>query len=408
MSQSSVSTRSYPFILIMLALGYMVDFYDLTIFAAARVPILQHLGVPPEQYMETSAFLFNIQALGILVGGLTFGVWGDKIGRMSSIRMGIFIYSVATLLNVYTQTVNSFATVRFFAGVGLAAELGASITLLSEITSAKKRSLASGMVYFFGVVGGILATFIGSAFSWQTMFVVGGVAGLLLLIFRFAYADSVIFNNLKEQTQVVRGSLAHLFFKTNSLKRILFLTLGVVPFWFMAFFVNFAPEIARSVGLPEEPNQSYALALYFVGSLFGTFAFPLIAIKISSAKKSIFLAFILMLVALSIFTAGPLLSIEAFYAVLFLMGFACGYPGIFMTFIAESFGTNQRATACSFVSCFARSSLIFINILVPFLSNLFQSMLWGACVAALFIFTIASLPLLGMKETHQKEINFTE
>lgn len=396
------------FIIFILAIGYMIDFFDLTIFAVVRIPVLESLGVAEQDYLKVSALMFNAQAIGVVVGGILSGIWGDKFGRMSAVRLGIFIYSMAIILNTFATSVSMFALLRFIAGVGLAGEFAASITLLSELLNTKARARAAGVIYSSGVVGGMLAAFIGSFFQWKILFIVGGVAGLILLLARISVADSIIFQNVKSKTHIVRGSLKLLLLNKSSLTKLLAFLLSIVPFWFMAFFVNFAPEVAKSVGIKETISQGFSLAVYFVGSFVGSYFFPYIARLTASRKKSIFSALFIMLLAICMFSMGHLLTLQLYYVILFLIGLASGYAGIFMVFAAESFGTNQRNIASSIISNLARCSLVIMNAFVPWMASQFQQIWVGLVMSALIIFVLGIFSLLSLKETHYSSLDFHE
>ncbi len=396
------------FIIFILAVGYMIDFFDLTIFAVVRIPILQSLGVAEQDYINVSALMFNAQAIGVVVGGVLSGIWGDKFGRMSAVRLGILIYSLAIILNTFATSVSMFALLRFIAGVGLAGEFAASITLLSELLNTKARARAAGIIYSSGVIGGMLAAFIGSFFHWKVLFIVGGIAGLILLLARISVADSIIFQNVKSKTHIARGSLKLLLLNKSSLTKLIAFLLAIVPFWFMAFFVNFAPEVAKSVGIKETISQGISLGVYFIGSFVGSYFFPFIAKLTASRKKSIFSAMFIMMLAICMFSMGHFLTLQLYYVILFLIGLASGYAGIFMVFAAESFGTNQRNIASSVISNLARCSLVIMNAFVPWMASQFQQIWIGLVMSALIIFVLSVFSLFSLRETNYSSLDFHE
>ncbi|APJ04925.1 MFS transporter [Silvanigrella aquatica] len=401
--------RNNPkFIIIVLAIGYMIDFFDLTIFAAVRIPALQSLGVSKDDFMQVSSLMFNAQAIGLVVGGILSGIWADKYGRMSAVRAGIMLYSIAIIANAFVTTVPLFAAMRFLSGVGLAGEFAASITLISELLPASKRGMTSGIIYSFGVLGGILAALIGSLFPWQVIFVVGGIAGLLLLLLRFSLIDSRIFRDIKNKKHITRGSLKLLILNKKSFLKLIALIAILIPFWFMAFFVNFAPEIAKSIGIKDGISQGFSLGIFFVGSFIGSYFFPFLSQLISSRKKGIFIALLLMTITVSLFSLGHYITIEFYYFILFLIGFISGYLGLFMVFAVESFGTNQRAIASSVISNFARCSLVFMNSFIPWISMQFSAIWIGLTVAASLFFLVATFCLLFLKETNSSSLDFYE
>lgn len=396
------------FIILILAIGYMIDFFDLTIFAVVRIPVLTSLGVPEYDFMRVSALMFNAQAAGVVVGGVLSGIWGDKFGRMSAVRIGILIYSIAIILNTFVTTVPLFAFMRFVAGVGLAGEFAASITLLSELLNPNERGKAAGIIYSSGVIGGMLAAFIGTFFDWKILFIVGGLAGLILLLARVSVADSIIYQNVKSKSHIVRGSLKLLLLNKTSLSKLIAFLLSIIPFWFMAFFVNFAPEVAKSIGIRETISQGLSLAIYFIGSFLGSHFFPYIARLTASRKMSIFSALFIMLLAISMFSMGHLLTLQMYYLILLLIGIASGYSGIFMVFAAESFGTNQRNIASSVISNLARCSLIAMNAFVPWMASQFNQIWIGLVLSATIIFSLGVLALFSLQETRFISLDYNE
>ena len=396
------------FILFILAIGYMIDFFDLTIFAVVRTPALKALGVNQNDFIQVSSIMFNAQAIGVVVGGILSGIWGDKFGRMSAVRAGILLYSVCIIINAFVTTVPMFAFMRFLSAVGLAGEFAASITLMSELLSSKKRANASGIIYSFGVIGGMLAVFIGSYFHWQVLFIIGGCAGLILLLFRVSVADSIIFQNIKCQTHIIRGSFKLLILNKNSLIRVIAFLFSIIPFWFMAFFVNFAPEIAKSIGIKNSISQGFSLGVYFIGSLIGSYFFPYISKLTNSRKKSIFCALLIMFIAISLFSLGNIVTIEIYYSILFLIGLASGYCGLLILFAAESFGTNQRNIATSVISNLARCSLIIMNAFVPWMSMQFNEKWIGLVISAGIFMILGTLALLTLNETNHSSMDYNE
>jgi putative MFS transporter len=406
-TEKMLHNKTY-FIICILAIGYMIDFFDLTIFAVVRVPALQSLGVKSEDFLTVSSLMFNAQAIGVVCGGVLSGIWGDKFGRMSAVRAGILLYSLAILANAFVTSVPLFAVMRFLAGVGLAGEFAASVTLLSELLQSEKRGFASAAVYASGVFGGLLATVIGSLFDWQIIFIVGGVAGLVLLLIRFSIKDSILFQTVKNKKYIVRGSLKFLLFHRESFLKLIALTLLIIPFWFMAFFVNFSQEVAKNIGIKGEINQSISLSVYLLGSLFGAYLFPFIARLIASRKIAIFSSLLLMFFSIGLFAVVS--NTFSFYFIFFLIGMASGFPGLFMVMSAESFGTNQRSLASSLIINLGRCSLVFMNAFVPWMGTLFApNAHWiGFFLAASIFLVLGVCALMYLKETNNRSLDFYE
>ncbi len=332
------NSRSFNLIFAILCLGYLIDYYDLSIFAVARPAILSDLGVPDWERMEASKLLFNAFALGSFVGGIVSGIWGDKIGRSSAIRYGIALYSCALLLSPFIHTVPLFAVCRFVAGVGLAGELAASVTLLSEMSLAANKGVIASIVYICGILGGMLSTAVASLASWKVLFWIGGGAGVCLLFLRTVLVDPVLFIALKEKTHIPRGSLKLLLLRPKSLLKVLKLSILLAPMWLSIFFLNYAPEIADKLGIFERVNLAYCLFIFLVGSLLGALLFAYIGKKNKSRKKTIFLALIVQIISLLLLCTVGSHSLNYFSNLFFIVGLSTGYFGIYM---AKLFYFNQ-------------------------------------------------------------------
>lgn len=389
-----MNNKNFTAIFIILCLGYFVDYYDLSILSVSRIQILNDLLVLSEDRLAVSKLFFNAQAFGIFVGGIASGIWGDKIGRVSAVRVGIFLFSAATIANVFVTSVNMFALCRFLAGVGLAGELAASVTLLSELSSKENRGTISSVVYFSGILGGMLTTGIVSAFNWKTLFLIGGIAGFILLFLRKYLVDSEVFMAVKANPQIERGSLKNLLLKPKSLLKALKLTACLVPFWLMVFFVNFAPEVAKGIGLDDKINLAYCLFLFMLGSLLGTFGFIYLNKTLKSHKKTIFIGFLFMFISIVLLCFVGKLSANTFSNLYLLIGIGTGYFGIYMTLLAENFGTNQRSTGTTLTTNFGRSSFILVNSFVPFLIQSTNNTLLGSLLSAFIIIGISVFLLI--------------
>ena len=135
---------------IVAALGYFVDIYDLLLFGIIRLPSLQSLGLSLDQAKITGENILMWQMFGLLIGGIIWGVMGDKKGRLSVLFGSIILYSIANIANGFVQNEMQYSIIRFIAGIGLAGELGAGITLVSELTPKEKRGIATSMVAGIG------------------------------------------------------------------------------------------------------------------------------------------------------------------------------------------------------------------------------------------------------------------
>ena len=401
--------RNLRSLFIILCLGYLIDFYDLSLFSVARIQILNDLNVPFDQIMSVSKLMFNAQALGIFLGGIISGVWGDKVSRISAVRIGILLYSTTIILNIFVKSIPLFAFCRFIAGIGLAGELSASIILLSELSNEKdNRAIISSIVYFFGVLGGIATTLIVSLYNWKTLFLVGGFAGFALFVLRKSFVESTLFLSLKQNNNISRGNLIKLLFDKFSLIKILNLIMCLVPFWLMVFFLNFAPEIAQGIGILKPVKLSVCLFLFFIGSLAGTVFFPFIGKKLRSHKKPVFISFFLMIISIIFLCSFGKNSASIFSLIYILVGFTTGYSGVYITLLVENFGTNQRSIGSTFIVNCSRSSLVAVNALVPFMINFSNNTFIGSVTSGAIVLLVSTLCLTFIKETYGISLDYVE
>lgn len=391
-----------------LFLGYLIDFFDLTIFAVSRIQCLEYLKIPKEDMLSASVLIFNVQALGLVLGGLVFGIWGDKLGRISSVKYGILTFSLATLLTVFTTHYPLFVLLRFIAYVGLAGEFAASATYITEYLDNKSRSLATSALYSFGIIGGILASLLGHFFDWKVLFTIGGLLGFLLMFLRSQFLENSLFIKMKDNPLVKRGQLS-LLFKFKTLKKMIFLILIGVPFWFLAYCVNFAPELSSSLTNGKfKISQSLSLFYFLLGSLVGNILISYLTIKLKSRKKPILVFFLLIPFAVIFYIYSNKLAFSFMYMAIFFIGTFTGYCSTFITFITESFGTNMRSTASCLISNLVRLSIVFINSFVPFFIASVASTSLGLFLSSLIFMLIGVFPLLFLIDTFHKNIDFQE
>src|SRR6478752_1368560 len=159
------------------ALGYFVDIYDLLLFSIIRIPSLKSFGLNDDQISKDGLFIINIQMLGLLIGGILWGVLGDKKGRLSVLFASIILYSLGNIANGFVQNVPQYALVRFISGIGLAGELGAGITLVSELLPKDRRGIGTALVAGIGLSGAVVAFFVKETFHWRTCYFIGGGLG---------------------------------------------------------------------------------------------------------------------------------------------------------------------------------------------------------------------------------------
>src|SRR5918994_2783616 len=202
--------RAVNLSILVAALGYFVDIYDLILFSIVRVKSLISIGVPKEDLLQTGALLLNMQMGGMLLGGLLWGILGDRRGRLSVLFGSIFLYSAANIANAFVDSVGAYAVLRLIAGIGLAGELGAGITLVSEVMSRESRGYGTTIVAAVGITGAVVAALVGDFFDWRTAYIVGGIMGIALLVLRIGVYESGMFEQVKASS-VSRGSYFKLF-----------------------------------------------------------------------------------------------------------------------------------------------------------------------------------------------------
>ncbi|MDU0371003.1 MFS transporter [Hymenobacter endophyticus] len=351
-------------IVVVAALGYFVDIYDLILFSIVRVQSLNELGITdPGQVTSQGLYLINMQMGGMLLGGILWGVLGDKKGRLSVLFGSILIYSLANIANGFVQTIEQYAWLRLIAGIGLAGELGAGITLVSETLPKEKRGYGTMIVATVGVSGAMLAYWVGDRFGWRNAYFVGGGLGLALLALRVGVYESGMFEQTKK-SEVERGNFFALFTNGPRLARYLKCLLIGVPLWFVVgILITLSPEFGKDLGLTGPVTAGLGVFWCYFGLVFGDFASGTLSQLLRSRNRALqlFLAFCGLMVGVYLFAirgASP----TVFYAVCFVLGISVGFWALFVTVAAEQFGTNLRATVATTAPNFARGSVV---LLVP-------------------------------------------
>ena len=380
------------------ALGYFVDIYDLVLFSIVRVASLRDLGV--EDVLGTGVLLLNMQMAGMLVGGLAWGMLGDRRGRVSVLFGSILLYSLANLANAFVQTVPQYAALRFLAGVGLAGELGAAVTLVAESMPKETRAYGTAVVAAVGILGAVAAALVGQAFPWQVAYVVGGLMGLALLAARVRLRESPMWS------RAPRGDLRVLL-RPGRLARYARVVLVGVPIWFViGVLVTFAPELARELGVRGEVTAGMAVLWCYLGAAAGDLASGVLSQR--WGRRRVMLLF---LGATSLLTVAYALlwgaSLAAFYGTCLALGLAVGYWAVFATNAAEQFGTDVRATVATTAPNVVRAAVVPITLafaaLIPVAGRVQAALVVGAaCVV------VALLALWGMPETRGKDLDYLE
>lgn len=400
-------TRKQTLLVVIAALGYFVDIYDLTLFGIVRKPSLLELGIAENELRVVGSVLFNWQMAGMLLGGLIFGVFGDIKGRVSVLFGSIFLYSTANILNGFVQTIDQYAALRFIAGIGLAGELGAGITLVSESMHKDKRGWGTMVIVTFGALGAVLASIIGDKFNWRTSYYIGGGLGLALLVLRVGTFESGMFSQVK-QSGIERGAFHKIFYDSKRTIKYLACVLIGVPIWYIiGILIIFSPELSKAMqvdGIVEAPK---AVMYAYLGLSAGDFLSGILS-QLLKSRRMVILGFVFFSSAcIAYYLAVPGMSLNTFYFMCFLLGTSTGYWALFATVAAEQFGTNIRATVATTVPNFVRGSAVLLtsgfNALVPG---------WGLLAAAAILGVISmSLAVLGtltISETFGKDLDYTE
>ncbi|MBI3298147.1 MAG: MFS transporter [Elusimicrobia bacterium] len=408
MTVAPASNRRVYAAVLLAALGYLVDIYDLILFSIIRIKSLEGIGVPPEELLSTGVLLLNMQMGGMLVGGILWGVLGDKRGRLSVLFGSIMVYSLANIANAFVDSVPAYAVVRLIAGIGLAGELGAGITLVSELMSKEARGYGTMVVAGVGFFGGILAAVTGDMLPWRTAYFVGGAMGLLLLLLRIGVYESGMFSAVLEQKDVERGNFWMLFRDRDRALRYLYCILIGLPIWFvLGILITFSPEMGKALGMAVPPTAGKAFLYVYIGAALGDFVAGFISQKLRSRKKTLagFLIAKLLVVAAYLCLRAP--SLEVFYGLCGLLGLSSGYWAVFVTVASEQFGTNIRATVTTTAPNFVRGATVPVTssfqLLKPGLGIVPSAALVGAVCFAIALFSLSRL-----KETFGKDLDYLE
>jgi len=407
MTQPSTMRQLMKIPVIVAALGYFVDIYDLLLFSIVRVESLKSLGVPESSLLNNGVYLINMQMGGLLLGGILWGILGDKKGRVSVLFGSILIYSLANVANGFVTSVNQYAVMRFIAGIGLAGELGVGITLVAEVLPKEIRGYGTSLVAGVGMLGAVLAYFVADNFDWRIAYFIGGGLGLLLLILRINVFESGIFTKVKEKA-VSRGNFFQLFNSSKQFYKYLRCILIGVPVWFIAgILMTFSPEFGKALDLDVPIVAGKAVMWEYIGLTIGDISSGILSQYFRSRKKVVLLYISLATVLIGIYLFVPLRSDTMFYLVCVALGVAAGYWALFVTIAAEQFGTNLRATVATTVPNFVRGSMIIMTPLFLLFREQFGILL-GAGILGLLAIGSALLGLWKMEETFGKDLNFIE
>lgn len=392
---------------IVASLGYFVDIYDLILFSIVRISSLKSLGFEGQDLLNRGVFLLNMQMGGMLLGGILWGVLGDKKGRVKILFGSIFMYSAANIANGFIHSLGGYAFWRFVAGIGLAGELGAGVTLVLENLPKRNRGYGTMIVASVGVTGAILANFIAKYFDWRIAFFIGGGLGLLLLLLRIGVLESGMYKAM-EGKHVQKGNFLGLFTNRRYFFKYMNSILIGLPIWFaVGILITFSPEFAKEMGVSGSVSAGEAVMFCYVGLVVGDFTSGLLSQLLGSRKKIIFLFQLLSGAAITVYLFHSGVSPALFYAQCAAIGMAVGYWAIFITVAAEQFGTNLRATAASTVPNFIRGMVIPITFSFQ-LAKERLGIIQGAAFVGAICLAISIYALYNLEETFDKDLNYLE
>lgn len=404
--KKDISTNPLNMVVIVAALGYFVDIYDLILFGIVRTPSLTDIGVTGAEITTTGAFLMNMQMIGMLVGGIVWGILGDKKGRMSTLFMTILLYSLANIANGFVTTVEQYAVLRVIAGFGLAGELGVGITLVSEVLSKERRAWGTSLVAGVGIAGAVLAYWVAS-WGWREAYWIGGVLGLLLLLLRVYVHESGMFHKVKESA-AKRGNFISLFTNRKRFVRYMACILAGLPVWFVVgILIIPSTEFAQALGITGPVSSGKAVMLHYSGAAIGSIITSYISQRLRSRKKALLIS-ISTLALLSVWyflSAGA--TPTTYYLIAFLLGVAMGYWAIFITVASEQFGTNIRSTVTTTVPNFVRGGLVIMSWAWLAMAGE-RGILQAAIIVGVVVFALAIAGVFGLEETHDKDLDYIE
>jgi putative MFS transporter len=406
-STAAKATRNMIFLVLVASLGYFVDIYDLLVFLIVRINSLKEFGLTPQEITEKGLFIQNVQMLGLLLGGIIWGVVGDKLGRIKVLFGSILLYSMANFANGFVHDVNTYALVRFIAGLGLAGELGAGITLVSETLSKEKRGYGTMMVAVIGLFGAAAAFLVATKIGWRNAYFVGGGLGVLLLLLRIGTFESGMFKDI-ERSNVSKGNFLMLFTSWERFKKYIFCILIGAPLWYVVgVLIGFSDQFGIALGSKIAIKPSDGIFYSYIGIAIGDIFAGLLAQVTKSRKLTMTVFLLLSLVSVYFYLSDNGITPHRFAWLSFSMGCTVGYWATFVTIASEQFGTNIRSTVTTTVPNFVRGALIPITLAF----NAFKvhyGMITSGYIMMGILTLIALLSLSQLKETFGKDLDYVE
>jgi MFS family permease len=403
---SAKTTRNVVFLVLVASLGYFVDIYDLVIFSIVRSKSLHDIGVSDADLRLQGVYVINMQMLGLLLGGIMWGIVGDKLGRIKVLFGSIFLYSIANFVNGMVHDINSYAYIRLIAGIGLAGELGAGITLVSETLSKERRGYGTTIVAMIGLLGAVAAAWVGK-YDWRTAYYVGGGLGIVLLLLRMGTFESGMFKNIADK-DVSKGNILMLFNNRKRFLKYLYCILIGAPLWYVVgILITQSPEFGKALGATQPLSAGSGILYCYVGiSVGGIFAGVLAQIT-RSRRLTMLIFLILSVISVVCYLSATGITPSQFIWLCLFMGFAVGYWATFVTIASEQFGTNIRSTVTTTVPNFVRGSLIPINSIFN-ICVLHYGMIQSGYIVMIGLTLISLFSLSQLKESFSKDLNYIE
>ena len=395
---------------IVAALGYFVDVYDLILFSIVRVASLKDLGLSGEELTNTGIYLLNVQMIGMLIGGIIWGIMGDKKGRLSVLFLTILMYSLANILNGMVTNLPQYYLCRFFAGLGLAGELGVGITLVSEVMSKETRGYGTTVVSSIGIAGAVIGFLVADMFNWRVAYYFGGGMGLMLLVLRILMYESGMYAKTKE-SKVKRGNFLSLFNnRKRFIKYIKCILIGVPVWYIIGILVTLAPEFAsdNAFNIKGDVAAGKAVMYHYIGASVGAFLTGIYSQFIKSRKKALFFSLISLTIFLILFFVSTGSTNAWFYFLLLIIGIPNGYWSVFVTTASEQFGTNLRATVTTTVPNFVRGATVVVTTAFNYLKSSSFGIIGSAIAVGVVVLALAIYSALTIEETFHKDLDYYE
>ncbi|MBK9552869.1 MAG: MFS transporter [Saprospiraceae bacterium] len=400
--------KKIKLLILVASLGYFVDIFDLVLFNVVKLESFKDIGLTELQIKVAEIDIFNYQMTGMLLGGLLWGILGDKVGRVSALFGSILLYSVANIANAFVHSTEWYSIWTFVAGFGLAGELGAGITLVSESMKREERGIGTLIIVSVGALGAVGASLAGTYLTWKGAYILGGIMGLALLLLRFGTMESIMFKKINQKENISRGNFFMIFRSLKSSWKYIACILIGLPIWYsIGVMINLSNRYGASFGMTDKINVGKSVMFCYIGLSVGDLLSGYLSQLLKSRKKVIGI-YLIVLLAVTIFYHLNKSTNPVYYTWMsFAIGMGSGYWALFAINAAEQFGTNIRSTVANTVPNFVRFSVVPITLSFGYLSEK-----WGLLSSGLFVgiicILIAFVSLLTLKETFSKDLDYVE